>query len=85
MAGVLLKEDSDGYLRLCAYWARKLKDVENRYSAHVKEALALVETVSRIWRMYLLGCKYFFVGTDHATFVHLLKQFSEKLTNRQTN
>jgi hypothetical protein len=30
-AGVLLQEDSEGYLRPCAYWARKLKDVETRY------------------------------------------------------
>jgi hypothetical protein len=59
IAGVLLQEDTEGHLRPCAYWARKLKDVETRYNAYDKEALAIVETVSRVWRMYLLGCKCF--------------------------
>ncbi len=30
IAGVLLHYDFDGRLRPCAYWARKLKDVETR-------------------------------------------------------
>ena len=38
-------------------WARKLKDDETRYNAYDKEALAIVEVVSRVWRVYLLGCK----------------------------
>ena len=59
IAGVLLQEDSEGHLRPCAYWARKLKDAETRYSAYDKEALAIVEAVSRVWRVYLLGCKCF--------------------------
>ena len=48
IAGVLLQEDSEGHLRPCAYWARKLKDVETRYSAYDKETLAIVEAVSRV-------------------------------------
>ena len=59
IAAVLLQEDSEGHLRPCAYWARKLKDAETRYIAYDKEALAIVEAVSRVWRVYLLGCKYF--------------------------
>jgi hypothetical protein len=85
IAGVLLQEDSNGNLRPCAYWARKLKDAETRYSAYDREALAMVEAVSRVWRMYLLGCKCFSVVTDHATLVHLLKQASNKLTDRQSH
>jgi hypothetical protein len=46
--GVLLQKDSYGHLRPCAYWARKLKDVETRYSAYDREALAIVEAVSRV-------------------------------------
>jgi hypothetical protein len=38
IVGVLLQEDSEGQLRPCAYWARKLKDVETRYSAYDREA-----------------------------------------------
>ena len=32
IAGVQLQEDSNGHLRPCAYWARKLEDAETRYS-----------------------------------------------------
>ena len=32
IAGVLLQEDSNGRLRPCAYWARKLKDAKTRYN-----------------------------------------------------
>ena len=85
IAGVLLQEDSEGHLRPCAYWTRKLKDVETKYRAYTKEALAIVETVSRVWRRYQLGCKCFSVFTDHATIVHLLKQSSDKLTDKQTH
>ena len=85
IAGVLLQEDYDGHLRPCAYWARKLRDAETRYSADDKEALAIVEADSRIWRMFLLGCKCFLVVTYHATLVHLLKQSSGKLTYMQTH
>ncbi len=35
--------------------------------------------------MYLLGCKCFSVVTRHATLVHLLKQSSENLTDRQSH
>jgi hypothetical protein len=33
IAGVLLKEDTSESLRPCAYWDRKPKDCETRYSA----------------------------------------------------
>jgi hypothetical protein len=46
IAGVLLQEDYDAHLIPCAYWARKLKDAETRYSAYDKDALAIVEAVS---------------------------------------
>jgi hypothetical protein len=55
IVGVLLKKDTYGSLRPCAYWARKLANCETRYSAYDREALALVEAVSRVWRVYLLG------------------------------
>ncbi len=85
IAGVLLQEDSKGQLRPCAYWPRKLKHTETRYNAYDKDALAIVEAVSRVGRVYLLGCKCFSVITDHATLVHQLKQSSDKLTNRQSH
>jgi len=62
ITGVRLQEDTSGSLRTCAYWARKLKDYETRYSAYDREALAVVEAVTRVWRVYLLGCKHFSVA-----------------------
>jgi hypothetical protein len=64
--GVLLQEDTFGSLRPCAYWARKLEDFQTRYSAYDREALAVVEAVSRVWRVYLLGCKHFSIVIHHA-------------------
>ena len=85
IAGVLLQEDTSESLRPCAYWARKRKDCEIRYNAYDFEALPVVKVVSRVWRVYLLGCKYFPVVIDYATLTHLLKQPSNKLTNRQVS
>jgi hypothetical protein len=82
---ILLQEDFDGNLRPCAYWARKLKDAETRYSAYDKEALVIVEAFSRVKRMYLIGCTCFSVVTNHATLVRLLKQTIDKLAGRQTH
>jgi hypothetical protein len=86
IVGVLLQEDTSGSLRPCAYWARKLKDCETRYSAYDREALAVIENVSRVWRVYLLGCKHFLVViTNHANLTHLLKRSSDKLTDWQVH
>ena len=86
IAGVLLQEESNGHLRPCAYRDRKLQDAETRYSsAYNKETLAIVEAVSRVWSMYLLGCECFLVVKDHAILVHLFKLSSDKLTDRQTH
>jgi hypothetical protein len=52
IVGVLLQEDTSGSLRPRAYWARKLTNCETRYSAYDREALAVVEAVSRVWRVY---------------------------------
>ena len=70
VAGVLLQEDTSGSLRPYAHLARTLKDCKTRYSAYDREALAVVEAVSRVWRVYLLGCKHFSVVIDHATLTH---------------
>ncbi len=61
IAGVLLQEDSKGHLRPCAYWARSLKHADTKYNAYDKETLVIVKIISRVWRMYLLGCKCFSV------------------------
>ena len=38
-----------------------------------------------VWRVYLLGYKRFSVVTGHATLIHLSKQPSDKLTDRQVH
>ena len=74
---MLFQEDTFGSLRPRAYWARKFKDCETRYSAYDREALDVIEVVPRVWRVYLLGCKRFSVDIDHATLTHLLKHPSD--------
>ena len=54
-------------------------------SAYDREALAVVEGVSRVWRVYLLRCTHFSVINYHATLTHLLKQSSDKLTDRRVH
>ena len=85
LGAVLLQADDTGDLRPCAYYARKLNDAERNYSAYDKEALAIVESVHRAWRVYLDGCRRFTVVTDHATLTHLLTQPSANLTKRQSH
>ena len=85
LGAVLLQEDSSGNLRPCAYFDRELNPAERKYSAYDKESLAVVESVTRHWRMYLKGCKSFFVVTDHSTVTHLLARSSADLTERQAH
>ena len=54
--GVLLHEDISGSLRPRACWARKLKDCETRYKAYYREVLAVVEALSRVWRVWIAVC-----------------------------
>ncbi len=63
----------------------KFKDCETRCSAYDREALAVVDAVSRIWKVYLLGCKYFSAVTYHETLTHLSKQGSDKITDHQVH
>ncbi|KAL0427843.1 UNVERIFIED_CONTAM: Transposon Tf2-11 polyprotein [Sesamum latifolium] len=75
LGGVLMQ---DGHP--VAFESRKLKDVEQRYSVHEKELLAVVHYL-RLWRHYLLGHP-FVVKTDNTAVSHFMTQ--PKLTSRQT-
>jgi hypothetical protein len=86
IAGVLLQEDtSTRSLRPCSYWDIMLEDRETRYSAYDREALAIVEVVCRVWRVYSLGCKRFSIVNDYATLTNLLRQPNDKLIDRQVH
>ena len=54
----------DGAWRPVAFWSRKLKDPETRYSATDIEWLAVVEAVTLIWRHFLEDTP-FVVRSDH--------------------
>ena len=51
IVGVLLQEDTSRSLRPIAYRSRKLNDCETSYSAYDREALAVVEAISRVRRV----------------------------------
>ena len=85
LGAVLLQEDSEGEVRPCAYWARKLKDTKRKYNAYDLEALVVVEAVTRVWRMHLDGAKAIQVVTNHSTLTQLLKQSSTNLSKRQAH
>ena len=44
----------------------------------------MMEALSRVWRVYVLGCKCFYVVADHASLVYLLKQSSDELIDSKT-
>jgi hypothetical protein len=56
-----------------------LSDCEAYYGAYGREALDVVENVSRVYMISLIGCKWFSVVTYHATFTSLLIQPCDKL------
>ena len=63
VAAVLEQRHGDDW-RPVAFWSRKLKDAETRYSATDLEWLAVVESVSRVWRHFLEDLP-FCLRSDH--------------------
>ena len=74
LGGVLVQEGHP-----IAYESRKLKEAEQRYSAHEKEMTAVVHCLE-IWKHYLLGTK-FVVVTDNVANTYFKTQ--KKLTPKQ--
>ncbi|KAL5775969.1 hypothetical protein ACOSP7_013526 [Xanthoceras sorbifolium] len=74
LGGVLVQEGHP-----VAFESRKLKDVEQRYSAHEKEMAAVIHCLDT-WRHYLLGTK-FTVVTDNVANTYFKTQ--KKLTPKQ--
>ena len=67
IGGVLVQEGHP-----LAFESRKLNDVEQRYSTHEKEMVAVVHCL-RVWRVYLLGTQ-FLVRTDNVANLFFKKQ-----------
>ena len=62
--GAALEQKIGEDWRPIAFWSRKLRDAETRYSATDLEWLAVVEAVTRIWR-HLLEDISFTIRSDH--------------------
>ena len=62
--GAVLEQLTTNEWKPVAFWSRKLKDAETRYSATDIEWLAVVEAVSVVWRHFLEDIP-FKVRSDH--------------------
>ena len=65
-----------------AVWSRTLNTCQRNYSILDKEWLAILESVTRIWKHWLIG-KEFEILTDHAPLCQILTKKAEELTPRQ--
>ena len=72
VAGCLMQTDDNDNLHPVAYFSRKLRGAESRYSAINLEALAVVESV-RAFNPYVYG-RHFSIFTDHAPLIHVFKR-----------
>ena len=75
VGGCLMQKDKEGRLHAIAYYSRKMKGAETRYSATDSEALAVVESV-RAFDPYLYGRK-FTVFTDHRPLLYIFKRLTK--------
>ena len=69
--GAVLEQNHGGHWRPTAFWSRKLREAETRYSTTDREWLAVVEAVSRRWRSFLED-RPFQVCSDHAALARKL-------------
>ena len=71
--GAVLEQRHDEQWRPVAFWSRRLKPAEIRYSTTDREWLAVVDAVTRRWRGFLDG-KPFVVRSDHAALARKLSR-----------
>ena len=79
VGAVLQQIDTNGKLRPCAYFSKKLQPAETRYSTHEQEMLAIMLALKH-WRHFLYR-RPFTIRTDHRSLEHFLTQ--PQLNNRQ--
>ena len=65
MGALMEQQNKDGEWLTVAAWSKKLNTSQQNYSTTDKEWLAVVESISRVWRHWLLG-KEFTIRMDHA-------------------
>ena len=80
IGAVLSQVKEDGKKQPIAYYSRKMKPAETRYSVTEQECLAVVESV-RHFKVYLSGAP-FTIMTDHRSLIYLdrMKDESGRLT-----
>ena len=71
--------DSDGVLRLCFYFLKKLKPAEINYDTYDKEMLAIIRCLQE-WQAELMAVKDFTIRSDHRnlTFFKKKQRMSER-------
>lgn len=77
--GAVMEQKEAGMFKPVAYTSRTLNSAEQRYPAHERELLAIIDTL-RTWRAYLHG-KKFIVYSDHHPLRYLETQ--KNLSPRQ--
>ena len=71
--GAVLEQKEDGVWRPIAFWSRKLRDPELRYSATDLEWLAVVESITLVW-CHFLEDRPFTVRSDHCALARKLSK-----------
>ena len=82
--GAVLEQRMDNEWRPVAFWSRKLKDPETRYSATDLEWLAIVDAVTLVWRHFLEDIP-FIIRSDHRALERKLHKSAHDppISNRQ--
>ena len=83
--GAVLEQKHESQWRPVAFWSRKLKDAETRYSATDIEWLAVVDAITLTWR-HMLEDIPFLIRSDHKALERKLMKSSQDppLLPRQT-
>ena len=79
--GAALEQQHQESWRPVAFWSRKLKDVETRYSATDLEWLAVVVPVTRVWHWMLEGVLFKILSDHKALGTKLMKGNHDPLLN----
>jgi hypothetical protein len=72
-AVLLLKEQPDGSLRPCSYYAKTLNKEQRKYSVYDQELLAIAAAIKEC-RIYIEGCSSSVGITDHRPLIRIPTQ-----------
>jgi len=67
--GILLQENPPGEIHPIAYFSTSLQPAQEKWSATVKEAFALLCAI-RQWHVYLAGTQ-FIINSDHNPLIYI--------------